>query len=82
MRFKSPFKFLDSYTQADNEIYFGSTQEVEEIYSRLFYSNLLLIYGPSGSGKTSIIQCGVTNKFGLSNWKPVFLVRKSHIAVV
>jgi WD40 repeat protein len=76
---KVPFKFLDSYTLNDKEIFFGREKEAEEVYSRLFYSKLLLIYGPSGSGKTSLLQCGVANRFGEQNWKPFFIRRKQHI---
>lgn len=76
---RSPFKFLDSYTRNDSDIFFGREKETEEIYSRLFYSNLMLIYGPSGTGKTSIIQCGVANRFSENDWKPVFVRRKGNI---
>ena len=76
---KNPFKFLDSYTIADKDIFFGRETEIEEIYSRLFHSKLLLIYGPSGSGKTSLLQCGVSDRFGEHNWKPVFIRRKQNI---
>jgi hypothetical protein len=38
---RSPFKFLDSYTFADKDIFFGREAEIEEVYSRFFYSNLL-----------------------------------------
>ncbi len=76
---KSPFKFLDSYTRNDSDIFFGREKETEEIYSRLFYSNLMLIYGPSGTGKTSILQCGVANRFSENDWKPLFIRRKGNI---
>lgn len=76
---KIPFKFLDSYTFDDKEIFFGRDKEIEEAYSRLFYSRILLIYGPSGSGKTSLLQCGVANRFGEQNWIPVFIRRKQNI---
>jgi len=75
----SPFKFLDSYTLSDRDIFFGREAEIEEVYSRLFYSKLLLVYGPSGSGKTSLLQCGVANRFGETNWKPIFIRRKQNI---
>ena len=77
--FKNPFKFLDSYTKADKDIFFGREKETEEIYSRFFYSKMLLIYGPSGSGKTSLLQCGVANRFGEHDWKPVFIRRKQNV---
>ncbi|MCX6272772.1 MAG: hypothetical protein NTU44_16460 [Bacteroidetes bacterium] len=74
-----PFKFLDSYTLDDKDIFFGREKETEEIHSRLFYSKLLLIYGPSGSGKTSLLQCGVSDRMGGHNWKPVFIRRRQNI---
>ncbi len=74
-----PFKFLDSYTLADRDIFFGRERETEEIYSRLFYGKMLLIYGPSGSGKTSLLQCGVAARFGEQNWQPLFIRRRQHI---
>ena len=76
----NPFKFLDSYTKADRDIFFGREKETEEIYSRLFYGKMLLVYGPSGSGKTSLLQCGVANRFGEHDWKPVFIRRKGDIS--
>ncbi|RLD54334.1 MAG: hypothetical protein DRJ05_14865 [Bacteroidetes bacterium] len=76
----NPFKFLDSYTKADKDIFFGREKETEEIYSRLFYGKMLLIYGPSGSGKTSLLQCGVANRFGEHDWKPIFIRRKGDIS--
>ncbi|GEM_PF-3648499 len=75
----SPFKFLDSYSEADFEIFYGRDQEIEEIYSKLLQSNLMLLYGPSGAGKTSILQCGVANRFTPVNWKPVFVRRKGDL---
>jgi WD40 repeat protein/Fe-S cluster biosynthesis and repair protein YggX len=75
----SPFKFLDSFTKEDKDIFFGRDKEVEEIYSRVFQSNLLLVYGASGTGKTSLIQCGLANKFNDSDWLPVIIRRGSNI---
>lgn len=75
----SPFKFLDSFTKEDKDIFFGREKEVEEIYSRVFQSNLLLVYGASGTGKTSLIQCGLANKFNDSDWLPIIIRRGNNI---
>ena len=40
---KSPFKFFDRYTCEGHNIFFGRNREVEEIYTRLFFSNMLLL---------------------------------------
>jgi hypothetical protein len=46
---RAPFKFLDPYTKADRDIFFGRDREIDELYSRLLASGLLLIYRPSSS---------------------------------
>jgi GTPase SAR1 family protein len=76
---KSPFKFLDAYSKEDKDIFFGREKEVEEIYEKLFKSNLLLIYGASGTGKTSLLNCGIANKFQDSDWFPVNIRRRNNI---
>jgi len=71
----SPFKFLDSYSKEDKEIFFGRENETEEIYTKIFQSNLLLIYGASGTGKSSLISCGLANKFQDTDWLPINIRR-------
>jgi hypothetical protein len=68
---KSPFKFLDSYTKEDREIFFGRDKEIEELHSRVFESKILLVYGTSGTGKSSLINCGLANRFNDADWLPV-----------
>lgn len=76
---REPFKFLDAYTLEDSAIFYGRSQETEEIYSRVFYSDLLLVYGPSGSGKTSLLQCGLANKFDDADWLALTVRRNQNI---
>jgi hypothetical protein len=76
---QNPFKFLDSFTKEDKAIFFGRSKEIEEIYSRVFQSNLLLVYGASGTGKTSLIQCGLANKFNEADWLPLLIRRGENI---
>lgn len=68
---QSPFKFLDSYTKDDREIFFGREREVEELYHRVFEGKIMLVYGVSGTGKSSLIHCGLANKFQDSDWLPI-----------
>jgi len=75
MKAQSPFKFLDSYTRQDKEIFFGRDREIEEMYQKVFESKILLLYGISGTGKTSLINCGLANKFEDSDWLPVTVRR-------
>jgi len=76
---KSPFKFLDSYSKEDRDIFFGRDKEIDELYSRVFESRILLLYGISGTGKSSLINCGLANKFNDSDWLPVTVRRGSNI---
>jgi hypothetical protein len=76
---RKPYKFLDAFEKDDHEIFFGRSKEVEEIHSRLFHSDLLVLYGPSGTGKTSILKCGLSNRIPASDWKPLFIRRNFHI---
>ncbi|MCF8226790.1 MAG: hypothetical protein K9J30_13005 [Bacteroidales bacterium] len=76
---KSPFKFLDSYTREDREIFFGRDRETEELYRKVYENRILLIYGLSGTGKTSLINCGLGNKIAESDWLPVTIRRGNNI---
>ncbi len=77
--YKSPYKFLDSYSKEDRDIFFGRDKEIDELYSRVFESKILIIYGTSGTGKSSLINCGLANKFNDSDWLPVTVRRGTDI---
>jgi WD40 repeat protein len=76
---KSPFKFLDSYTHEDRDIFFGRDQEITDLYRRVFDSKLLLVYGISGTGKSSLINCGLASRFDDSDWLPLNVRRGNNI---
>jgi WD40 repeat protein len=76
---KSPFKFLDSYSKDDRDIFFGRDREIEELYQRIFESKLMLVYGVSGTGKSSLIHCGLANKFLDTDWLPLVIRRGANI---
>lgn len=76
---QTPFKFLDSYTKEDKDIFFGRETEVEDVYTKIFQSKILLVYGASGTGKSSLISCGLANKFQDTDWLPVNVRRGMNI---
>jgi GTPase SAR1 family protein len=76
---KSPFKFLDAYSKKDKDVFFGRRVETEELYDRVFETNLILLYGAAGTGKTSLINCGLANMFQNTDWLPVFIRRNANI---
>ena len=55
----SPFKFLDSYSIHDLDIFYGRENESRQLYQKFFSSNLLVLYGKSGTGKSSLVNCGL-----------------------
>jgi hypothetical protein len=76
---KSPFKFLDAYTLADRDVFFGREQEVDNLYKMVFKTPLALVYGLSGTGKTSLVQCGLASRFEGPDWFPFFIRRQGNI---
>src|SRR5688572_14324520 len=78
---KYPFKFLDSYTQNDTDIFFGRDEEIETLYEMVFQNPILLVYGASGTGKTSLIQCGLAGKFKSYDWLALTIRRGTDINV-
>lgn len=76
---RSPFKFLDPYEKEDHHLFFGRERETEQLYEQIQSAKLLLVYGASGTGKTSIINCGLTNKFGDTDWNPLFIRRGQNL---
>jgi hypothetical protein len=76
----SPFKFLDSYTQQDKEIFFGREKETEALYEALSGVKHLLVYGPSGAGKTSLIECGLRNQFSDADWYALTIRKGARIS--
>jgi len=76
-----PFKFLDPYLREDRDIFFGREQEIEDLYQRVFRSNVLLVYGQSGTGKTSLVQCGLASRFSDMDWFELFVRRGDDINV-
>lgn len=76
----SPFKFLDSYQQEDNDIFFGREKETNDLYHALSGVKHLLVYGPSGAGKTSLVECGLRNQFSDADWFALTIRRGANIA--
>ncbi len=74
-----PFKFLDAYTAADKDIFFGRDTEIQDFYEMVFQTDLLLVYGASGTGKTSLIQCGLASRFQSHDWLALYIRRGTNL---
>ncbi|MCB0633629.1 MAG: ATP-binding protein, partial [Lewinella sp.] len=76
---RSPFKFLNAFTRNDHAAFFAREEEVQRLYEMISKNRLIMIYGPSGSGKTSLVQCGLSARFDVTDWYPLFIRRKEDI---
>ena len=54
-----PYKLLAHYEPTDTAIFFGRTQESQQLTSLIHAHRLVLLYGASGTGKTSLLLAGV-----------------------
>ena len=79
MQKRYPFKFLDAYTRADSDFFFGRNEEIDALYQMVFQTDLLLVYGASGTGKTSLIQCGLASKFQSHDWLALNIRRGNNL---
>ena len=79
MQKRYPFKFLDAYTREDSPFFFGRTEEIEELYTMVFETDILLVYGFSGTGKSSLIQCGLASKFQSHEWLALNIRRGNNL---
>ena len=75
----SPFKFLDAYSKNDGDIFFGRDAEIEQLYQSVNKNRIVLVYGQSGTGKTSLVQCGLANRFAVTDWFNVYIRRNENI---
>ena len=75
----SPFKFLEPYTKADHDLFFGRDEEVEQLFELVYEAKMVLVYGPSGVGKTSLIRCGLANRLPETEWYDIYIRRWDNI---
>ncbi len=74
-----PFKFLDSYSEEDKNIFFGREQETELLFEKVSEHRITLVYGASGTGKTSLVNCGLASSFSDHEWLPIEVRRENNI---
>ena len=76
---RSPFKFLDAYSLKDKDAFFGRKEETDLLYEMVNKNRLVLVYGQSGSGKTSLVECGLANRFDVTDWYPIRVRRRQNV---
>ncbi len=58
----SLFIGLESYTEAQSNIFFGRDDEIDTLTSLIKANTLTIVFGKSGTGKTSLLNAGVFPK--------------------
>jgi len=74
---RAPYKYLDYYTYADADLYFGREKEIQRMVGEILSSRLLVLFSPSGSGKTSLINAGVRPALENIGYKTIYVRLKS-----
>jgi hypothetical protein len=59
LRSRGPFRYLDSYDQADGAVYFGREREIRILCADIVVNRLVVLFAKTGTGKTSLINAGV-----------------------
>jgi WD40 repeat protein len=57
----TPYKGLNPYNETDNSIFFGRTDDIQDVVNELLAWPLTILYGRSGVGKSSLLRAGVTH---------------------
>lgn len=73
------FKPLEPLDLDDFPLFWGRTQELDDLYGMTFDTNLLLLYGAAGSGKSSMVHCGLPNRFSTVKWYGITVTRGADI---
>lgn len=61
---RSPFLYLNSFSEADAQYFFGRTKAIEALTSRVATHRLLVVHGRSGVGKSSLLRAGMAQSSG------------------
>ncbi|MBV5281822.1 MAG: hypothetical protein JZU53_05230 [Paludibacter sp.] len=60
---KTLYKELQSFTERDQNYFFGRTIEIEELINKINKYNIIGLFGESGTGKTSLVNAGLIPNF-------------------
>jgi tetratricopeptide (TPR) repeat protein len=61
------------YKEKDQEYFFGRSTEAEQLFERVRYEPLTVLFGPSGMGKTSLLQAGLFPLLRKGDYLPVLI---------
>ncbi len=70
---RAPYKYLDYYTSADADLFFGREKETQMMVGEILSSRLLVLFARSGSGKTSLINAGVVPELKRRGYETLYV---------
>ncbi len=70
-RVREPWLGLESYAEADAELFYGREAETDELVRWLRREVLTVVFGPSGTGKTSLLNAGLFPRLRREHYLPV-----------
>ncbi len=56
---RSPYKGLQSFDEADKDLFYGRDRAIRELQARCEAVRLLVVSGASGTGKSSVVKAGL-----------------------
>jgi energy-coupling factor transporter ATP-binding protein EcfA2 len=69
-----PWLGLQSFTEENQQYFFGRTAEIRDIFLRVREERLTVLYGQSGLGKTSLLRAGLIPKLRVERFRPIHLL--------
>jgi tetratricopeptide (TPR) repeat protein len=68
---ESPWLGLRSFTEENQNYFFGRGDELQDFFERVLHKTLCVLFGRSGLGKTSLIQAGLVPRLREAGFLPV-----------
>ncbi|MCX6032083.1 MAG: SIR2 family protein, partial [Chloroflexi bacterium] len=66
---KKPYKFLDAYTAADSDIFYGRDTDAALVWGKILSFRTMMLFGASGTGKTSLLQAAVAPRLEAAGYR-------------
>jgi formylglycine-generating enzyme required for sulfatase activity len=70
---KSPYKFLDYYSETDADIFFGRETEIRRLRRLILSERFSILFGASGTGKSSLLRAGILPQLRVDGYIPILV---------
>ncbi|HMG92326.1 MAG TPA: hypothetical protein VK589_19850, partial [Chryseolinea sp.] len=62
---------LRSFEPAEHELFFGRSDEIQDLYTYVKHERIVTLFGKSGLGKSSLINAGLCQRLKANNYYPI-----------